>query len=194
MSVSSPSLELLRSLKRSPVDLPPYDEKRVREGVARLNALWREIEAVREGVTTMEAERPEFAANLLLLFNSALREKRILLAYHRHRQQVLEHLYWELGGILPPLVRVNCSKHEIVFFERFSQAITQVNVHTDALNMQASLEDPPDSLFINVRVLQDYGQLATASGTLTLTANTQLSCKRADVEHLIKLGICEHIL
>lgn len=47
--------------------------------------------------------------------------------------------------------------------------------------------EPPEDLFIEIRVLEDCGELVTSQGvTLKLQKNNVLSVRRCDVEHLLK--------
>lgn len=47
--------------------------------------------------------------------------------------------------------------------------------------------DPPEDLFIEIRVLEDCGELVTSNGnTLKLEKNSVLMVRRCDVEHLLK--------
>jgi len=47
--------------------------------------------------------------------------------------------------------------------------------------------DPPEDLFIEIRVLEDCGELVTSNGnTLKLEKNSVLMVWRCDVEHLLK--------
>ncbi len=50
---------------------------------------------------------------------------------------------------------------------------------------------PPKHLYIEVRVLQDYGDVVTASGSVTLKKGERLLLKRSDIEHLIRQGVLE---
>ena len=55
------------------------------------------------------------------------------------------------------------------------------------------LVHPPKDLYVQVRCREDYGEIATESGTVRLERNSQHFLLRTDVEGLIRQGILEHI-
>lgn len=50
---------------------------------------------------------------------------------------------------------------------------------------------PPKDLFVEVRVLKDYGEIVTDKGTVNLKKNTVHYLRRTDVELLIRQGVLE---
>jgi GINS complex subunit 1 len=53
---------------------------------------------------------------------------------------------------------------------------------------------PPKHLFIEVRALENVGDIVTDNGsTINLEAGTTHNVRRSDVEHLIRRGSLEHI-
>ena len=55
-------------------------------------------------------------------------------------------------------------------------------------------QDPPKSLLIEVRCVQDHGELETDDGTvIMLKKNTQHFLPRSQVEPLIRQGILQHV-
>lgn len=64
------------------------------------------------------------------------------------------------------------------------------HTHTRA-HMQTPLEqdlEPPKDTLIEVQVLEDCGELATARGTLRLDKHSRVHAHRSDVVHLIRQG------
>ena len=56
-------------------------------------------------------------------------------------------------------------------------------------------QTPPKSLFIEVRCVQDYGELEMEDGSnIKLKKNTQLFLPRSQCEQLIRQGILEHVV
>ena len=53
---------------------------------------------------------------------------------------------------------------------------------------------PPKESLVEVRCLQDCGQIVTATGVLSLDKGSQHFVKRTDVETLIRNGSVEHII
>jgi GINS complex subunit 1 len=55
-------------------------------------------------------------------------------------------------------------------------------------------QSAPKSLYVEVRCVQDYGQLETEDGSIILLKkNTQHFLPRAQCEQLIRQGILEHV-
>lgn len=52
---------------------------------------------------------------------------------------------------------------------------------------------PPKELFIEVRCLEDIGEIATEEGTIVLEKDSQHFVRRSDVEAFIRLGKLEHL-
>ena len=52
---------------------------------------------------------------------------------------------------------------------------------------------PPKDLYIEVRVLEDCGEVLTETGTILLEKNTTHYVLRSDIEHLIRQGLLEQI-
>lgn len=61
------------------------------------------------------------------------------------------------------------------------------------LDLTIDLQQPPKDLYIEVRVLQNYGEIMTESGVVVLQKNTTHFLPRTDVEPLIRQGILQHI-
>ena len=53
--------------------------------------------------------------------------------------------------------------------------------------------DPPKDLFVEIRCLQDAGEVQTEFGTLNLTSNSQHYVREADVQNLIAQGLVQRI-
>lgn len=81
---------------------------------------------------------------------------------------------------------------ETDFFAAYDKLLTN---YARKMNFDswAELDLPPKNLFIEIRVLQDGGTIQTETGTLTLQKGTQRLVRRSEVEHLIRLGIVEHV-
>jgi GINS complex subunit 1 len=53
--------------------------------------------------------------------------------------------------------------------------------------------DPPKELLIQVRVLENFGEVMTENGPIVLVKGASHFIRRTDVEHLIRQGILEHV-
>jgi len=54
-------------------------------------------------------------------------------------------------------------------------------------------QQPPKNLYIEVRVLEDCGEILTESGSINLERNTTHFLRRSDVEHLVRQGMLEEV-
>ena len=53
---------------------------------------------------------------------------------------------------------------------------------------------PPKELFIQVRCIQDVGEIMTENGFMKLDKDSQHFVRRSDVEPFIRQGLLEHII
>ena len=94
------------------------------------------------------------------------RNKRCLLAYLNHRTDLVTAMRWQFGAVLPEDVRLNMCEPELEFFSKYNKslAVYMRSVGTDLTTDFA----PPKSLYVEVRVLQDHGEIETAEGEVRL--------------------------
>lgn len=189
------AIELLRELKRSPPHLiPPYNEDRVRLVVDEMNALYEEVQKTisqHKGDSVVMGS-PAVKGSMWIQYQAILRNKRCLLAYSTDRTKRLEELRWDVGAVLPMHVRANLSQHEVEYFSNYSKGL---NTYMQEIGLDlASDLAPPKELYIEVRVLEDVGEIATEEGSVNLEKDTQHFLRRSDVEPLIRQGMLEHIV
>jgi GINS complex subunit 1 len=124
------------------------------------------------------------------------RNKRCLLAYVNQRAERIREMRWQFGAVLPSDVKASLNETEIAYFSRYSRDLA---AYMRSLGDGAGLDitsdvNPPKSLYVEVRCLQDYGELETDDGELiVLTKNTQHHLPRAICEPLIRQGVLQHI-
>jgi GINS complex subunit 1 len=53
---------------------------------------------------------------------------------------------------------------------------------------------PPKELMVEIRVLQDCGEIFTDSGPVNLERNTTHYLKRSDIESFIRQGLVEQVV
>ena len=120
------------------------------------------------------------------------RNKRCMMTYLSHRADLLTAMRWQFGAVLPPEVKLNMCEPETAYFSGYNKALAGYmrRVGTD-LTTDIS---PPKSLYIEVRVLEDHGELETADGEIVqLKRGTQHHLPRELCEQLIQQGILEHV-
>jgi GINS complex subunit 1 len=120
-----------------------------------------------------------------------LRNKRALLVYLNERMNRVKKLRWEVGTGLPANVSSNLSHSERTFFTKYSEVLNEYMREVD-LNLTLDLT-PPIHHKIQVRCLEDYGELFTKDGSVDLKRNTVHLMWREEAEPLIREGILEQL-
>lgn len=146
------------------------------------------------------AQDPATACSLMVNHLSMRRNKRCLLAYHRTRTDKLEQMIWSgqdvLGSASPTTTTNNpssstttssLSAEEEQYAHQYSDLLAQYKGQWTDIDLTGSLE-PPQDIFVDVRVLRDAGEIQTEYGSLNLTKNSQFFVRKGDVESLISLG------
>lgn len=183
------ALELIRETLRSQDMLAPFNEDKVRSVLEEIKALYEQNEK------EIWAETPSKAA--IVLRHAALeRDKRCLLAYLNHRAERIRNMRWQFGAVLPPDVKANLCEAEQNFFTKYNRDLaTYMRSVGDGAGIDLMTDThPPKSLYIEVRCVQDYGEMETDDGSIiVLKKNTQHYLPRQHCEQLIRQGILEHI-
>lgn len=168
------------------------------------------------------------------------RNKRCLLAYHRTRTEKLEELCWKGIDVLEQQQQQqqqqntdedgaasgeqavggggegsSLSPEEEEYFRLYGDMLAAYKGQWTDVDLTGSLE-PPQDLFIDVRVLKDAGEIQTEYGyfpsplshfilsllrilmlilcsVINLTKNSQLYVRQGDVERLIAQGFLERL-
>ncbi|KAG2138430.1 uncharacterized protein EDB93DRAFT_724554 [Suillus bovinus] len=118
---------------------------------------------------------------MLIFQTTIVRNKRCLLAYHKHRMDRLRDMYWTAGGALPHIlsnqdIRSKLSPHEVDFLRQYT-----------------SITHPPKDLHVLVHVIRDCGIIQTELGTINFQKGQRFMVRRADIEHLIVQGYLEEV-
>ena len=189
------------------------------------------------------SSHPAIACALLVDHLCMRRNKRCLLAYHRVRTEKLEELCWKGVDVLeqqlpddseqqqqqqPQQVEPggsgagghsSLSPEEEEYFRLYGDMLAAYKGQWTDVDLTGSLE-PPQDLFIDVRVLKDAGEIQTEYGyfpppslpshsilslprilmlmlmlcrVINLTKNSQLYVRQGDVERLIAQGFLERL-
>ena len=131
---------------------------------------------------------------------SMRRNKRCLLAYHRTRTDKLEEMIWNGQDVLAARPAAasstsgpgndatsSLSAEEEQYVHQYSELLAQYKGQWTDIDLTGSLE-PPQDIFVDVRVLRDAGEIQTEYGSLNLTKNSQFFVRKGDVESLIQQG------
>ncbi|KAJ5217355.1 hypothetical protein N7468_010363 [Penicillium chermesinum] len=202
--------KLVQHAKRtqSLAHLPPYQTEIVRAVTREVRDLERDVTRILhpyEGAFNPSAD-PATACTLLVDHLCMRRNKRCLLAYHRVRTEKLEELCWNGVDILEqqqpseggdgpsqgPGGHSSLSPEEEEYFRQYGDLLAAYKGQWTDIDLTGSLE-PPNDLFIDVRVLKDAGEIQTEYGVINLTKNSQLYVRQGDVERLIGQGFLERL-
>jgi GINS complex subunit 1 len=128
------------------------------------------------------------------------RNRRCLLAYQRLRADKIDEMVWGGGD-----VRGVLSPEEEEYARGYGLLVAGLKGRWTDVELGGSLE-PPRDLYVEVRVLKDAGEIQTEYGyellvqwgklmdrVITLTKNSQLYVRQADVERLIQQGYLQRI-
>ena len=184
--------KLLEDLRRADW-VPRYDAEGVLAALAECDALMEEIRKVSSEFDQGElVENYDQLATVLCLHHSLARNKRCLLAYHHHRLEALEELFWDTGKpVLDKPKAEKLSELEMDYYREFQSLMGDLAQELDVdltLNM-----DPPKELVVEVRSLSDYGEVMTEYGSVRLTKDSTLFMRRVDAEPLIRQGVLEQL-
>ena len=185
--------DLLKELKKAEW-LPRYDERAVNEIKAEIDHAYEDLYSLVEDDDDDEEEENNNlrSPKILYLNSSILRNGRFLHAYISYRCKRILEVRKEAGPVLPSSIEQGVlGQNELYFFNKYGDCLTDYSSNV-GLDLTANLE-PPSSINIEIRVLEDCGELLTEDGRLTLKQGTTLFVKKSNVEHLIRQGKCKQL-
>lgn len=161
--------------------LPPYDLGGVDLVVAETSALAGEVARLDNDSADRALRCHLFVAHLLMR-----RNKRCLLAYQHLRAERIRRAVWRDEASAGALG---------VAEEEYRQAVrTMVAEYSagfsEVLDIGGAVK-PPGSVFVDVRVLRDAGEVATEYGVFTLSKDSQFFARYLDVARLVEQGYVE---
>jgi GINS complex subunit 1 len=105
------------------------------------------------------------------------------------RGESVKRARWETGSVLSPEVERRLGESEKMFFRQYDDVLAGY-IGKCGLDLTADLV-PPKELYVEIRVLEDCGEIMTESGSVMLERGTTHHLRRSDVEHLIRKGYLE---
>lgn len=182
------ALELVHDTMRAQEMLGPFNEDKVR-------SVMEEIRVLHEAnLKDSETSPVDSKAAIMLRFAALERDKRCLLAYFYHRAKKIRSMRWEFGAVLPTDIKANLCGPEQAYFNKYNKDLAAyMRSVGGGVDLMAD-HHPPKGLYIEVRCLQDYGELETEDGSVViLNKNTQHFLPRSQCEQLIRQGVLEHV-
>ena len=115
-----------------------------------------------------------------------IRMFRCLLTYINNRLVYVKELFWKAGGDGSGQSNM-LSEGEKKFYNEYAGLLRNYqNSFPIEIDLMTDLE-PPRELFIEIRVLEDCGEIVTSNGEiLKLDKNSTLLVRRCDVEYLLR--------
>ncbi|KJH43229.1 partner of SLD five, PSF1 [Dictyocaulus viviparus] len=175
--VADQAIALLAQMKRSPDIMPPYNEAAMRICIAKMNELYAQNN---ECVTRLRSQGERASRELEALMicrNEALQLiRRCCLAYIHARAERIRSYRWRLGGMLPAAIKNNLCEAEIEFFNEYCSSLAefQAGIGENGVNLLLSTH-PPKALYVQVRVLENYGEFETSDGNLVMLQVNSMS-------------------
>ncbi|KAJ7569795.1 hypothetical protein O6H91_01G094400 [Diphasiastrum complanatum] len=120
---------------------------------------------------------------------SLLRNKRCLLTYIYQRTQNIQRLRWQLGAVLPEDIQERLNHFEKEYFKSYSDLIGSYMTSID-LDLVVDVTPPKDP-YIQVRVMDDVGEVFLDDQSTSLLRNSIHLMKRTEAEPLISQGLLE---
>ncbi|CAI5441970.1 unnamed protein product [Caenorhabditis angaria] len=188
--IADKALQLVLEMKRNPDILPPYNAELVRSCLHKIDELYKLNADI---VAEMRAGKQNDYSLLQPRIVAMYHIRRCLCAYINARKDRIRSFRWKYGGALPSSIRNALCEAEIEFFNEYSSTLArfQGSLGDNGVNLLLHVE-PPKSLFVQVRALENYGDFETSDGTLVVLMKDSLhSLPRQDCEMLIRQGILE---
>ncbi|XP_068644080.1 uncharacterized protein [Aristolochia californica] len=120
---------------------------------------------------------------------SLIRNKRCLMAYMYDRLEIIRSLRWKIGRELPEEIQQKLIQSERDYFKNHSLALES---YMSELDLELTVDMvPPKDPYIQVRVLDDIGDVLLSSAQTTLSRHSVHSLRRSDAEPYISQGLME---
>ena len=113
------------------------------------------------------------------------------LLHSNERMRRIERIRWEYGSVLLDAWKQKLSSSEVDYFKGYNEALNKY-MRGVGLDLTSDLT-PPKHLNVNVRMLEDVGEIMTAAGVpVKLNKDDAVLLRRTDAEQLIRQGKAKH--
>ena len=134
---------------------------------------------------------PRQSTAVVVHLEALQRNKRCALAFLRERARRIEVARWEVGRYLPKPMRDRLSATEVQYAAGYSKILEG---YQRSLDMDLTTDmAPPRAYMVEIRVLEDCGEIVTDSGPVNLAKNTTHFIRRHEIESFIRQGMVEEI-
>lgn len=122
---------------------------------------------------------------------SLVRNKRCLMAYVYNRAEIIQSFRWKVGPVLPQEIQKKLSYLEEEYFKNHSAALES---YMSELELDLTVDMvPPKDPYIQVRVLDDIGEVLLSDQSSNLARHSMHFLKRTDAEQFISQGLMEEL-
>ena len=98
----------------------------------------------------------------------------------------MREMRWQFGAVLPEEIKLNLSEPELEYFSKYNKTLATY-MRAIGTDLTADMA-PPKSLYVEVRVREDHGEVETADGEVVLLkAGSQHHLPRSALKPLKKL-------
>ncbi|KAF8026759.1 hypothetical protein BT93_F3284 [Corymbia citriodora subsp. variegata] len=112
--------------------------------------------------------------------------------FRYNRADVVRSLRWKLGRVLPNELVTKLSNSEKEYFKGYSAAL---DAYMNEMNLDLTVDMvPPKDPYIQVRVLDDIGEVLLTDRSANLARYSMHFLKRTDAEQYICQGLMEELL
>jgi GINS complex subunit 1 len=131
------------------------------------------------------------ATSVVVHVQSAIRNKKMLLAYTMQRMERLKSIRWT-QRTLPSTVSTNCSPTEVDFFRAYDRLLNSYMSSARGVGLDLTLDTkPPKANNVLVKVMASQGELLFSFGNANLQRGTVHLLPVEEAEPLIKAGAVE---
>ncbi|CAD6259026.1 unnamed protein product [Miscanthus lutarioriparius] len=109
-----------------------------------------------------------------------------------NRAEVIQSFRWKVGPVLPHDIQEKLHFLEKEYFKNHSAAMKSYISEMD-IDLTVDMVPPKDP-YIQVRVLEDIGEVSLGDHSVSLTKNSLHFLRRTDVEQFISQGLMEEFL
>lgn len=137
-----------------------------------------------------EANRDAGTA-VIIHVQSAIRNKKLALAYLLQRLERLKTIRWGSRS-LPPAMAANCSPQELEFYKEYDRLLNSYMGNDGGVGQDLTLDlCPPKSNNVLVKVLETQGEMLFSFGQANLSRGTLHHLPVEEAEPLIREGVVE---
>uniref|UniRef100_A0A1B0D174 DNA replication complex GINS protein PSF1 n=1 Tax=Phlebotomus papatasi TaxID=29031 RepID=A0A1B0D174_PHLPP len=160
------SLELVKDLSRNPDSIPTFRDDTIREVLVETQEIFN---ANSRDARICSSTNNQQLLPILSFRHAALeRNKRCMLAYLYNRLERIRNIRWETGPTIPEHIKTNLCEPEIQWFNGYNKLLAKYMKSVgdgQGIDLTCDME-PPKSLYIEVRCLEDYGKFELEDGEL----------------------------